>query len=366
MTDTEALMILNALPKIGPRRMQMILESIDAPGDVFCKPNNILQKCAFLPSPIIDTIKNWQEYFDLAADIRLCEKNNVSVVTVKQKEYPANLRHINDPPPVLYVKGILKESDKNSVAIVGSRRASLYGLRSAEKLAYQLSSRGIVVVSGMARGIDSMAHKGAVAAGGRTIAVLGSGLTVIYPPENRKLFEEIISTGAVISEFSMKTPPVPGNFPRRNRIISGLSLGVLIVEAAKKSGSLITAQLALDYGRTVFALPGRIDSALSKGVNELLKDGACLVSDIEDIITEIPELQIMDSQKNETIHKRQDQTTLNDVEKELVHVVSREPQCVDAIVTAASMSSDQVLQGLLTLELKGLVKQLPGKQYVSR
>ncbi len=221
----------------------------------------------------------------------LIKKLNLNVLTRQDDEYPQNLKNILYPPIVLYVKGRLKPQDCNSIAIVGSRLASFYGLSCAEKLAGELANYGLTVVSGMARGIDTASHRGALKQNGRTIAVIGSGFNRIYPPENKGLCEEIAGSGAVISEFPIDTPPEKENFPRRNRIISGLSLGVVVVEAARNSGALITADFALEQGREVFALPGKVDSSTSFGTNELIKQGAKLVSCVDDIIEEFALVQ---------------------------------------------------------------------------
>ncbi|UCB57420.1 MAG: DNA-processing protein DprA [Candidatus Omnitrophota bacterium] len=223
--------------------------------------------------------------------MRFPSSNKIKTLSLNDKEYPANLRYIYSPPLALYVKGNILAEDSIALAIVGSRKASYYGLKNAESLGFKLASQGITIISGLARGIDTAAHRGALAAGGRTIAVLGSGLNIIYPRQNKGLAEEISKNGAVISEYAQDTPPLRQNFPRRNRIISGLSLGVVVVEAAKRSGALITADFALEQGREVFALPGKIDSFTSAGTHELIKDGAKLVESTEDIIEELEALK---------------------------------------------------------------------------
>lgn len=217
--------------------------------------------------------------------------NKIKTLGFQDKDYPVNLRYIYQPPSTIYLRGELLLEDNIAIAIVGSRKATDYGLRNAERLGFELASRGVTVVSGLARGIDTAAHKGALRARGRTIAVLGSGLDVIYPPENKKLAEAITQYGAVISEFTPDAPPTRYNFPQRNRIISGLALGVVIVEAAKRSGSLITADFALEQGREVFALPGEIGSFTSEGTHNLIKQGAKLVQSIDDIIDELEALK---------------------------------------------------------------------------
>ncbi len=221
----------------------------------------------------------------------LSKENKTRTLSFSDKGYPTNLKYIYDPPPTLYVKGNILPEDNIAIAIIGSRRATYYGLKNAENLSFELAAGGITIISGLARGVDSAAHRGALKAGGRTIAVLGSGLNIIYPPENEKLAREILQCGAVISEFPQGTAPLRQNFPRRNRIISGLSLGVVVVEAAKRSGALITANLALEQGREVFALPGKIDSFTSRGTHDLIKQGAKLVESAEDIIEELEPLK---------------------------------------------------------------------------
>ena len=217
----------------------------------------------------------------------------------QDKDYPTNLRYVYQPPATIYLEGSIIAQDQIAIAIVGSRRATDYGLNNAERIGFELASRGIAVISGLARGVDSAAHRGALRAKGRTIAVLGSGLNRIYPPENKKLAQEVAQNGALISEFTPDTPPHRENFPRRNRIISGLSLGVVVVEAAKRSGALITANFALEQGREVFALPGKVDSFTSGGVHDLIKEGAKLIESTEDIIEELEPLKSQQAKQHE-------------------------------------------------------------------
>jgi len=217
----------------------------------------------------------------------------------QDKDYPTNLRYVYQPPATIYLEGNIIAQDQIAIAIVGSRRATDYGLRNAERLGFELAAKGITIISGLARGVDSAAHRGALRAKGRTIAVLGSGLNKIYPPENKKLAQEVAQNGALISEFTPDTPPHRLNFPRRNRIISGLSLGVVVVEAAKRSGALITANFALEQGREVFALPGKVDSFTSGGVHDLIKEGAKLIESTEDIIEELEPLKSQQAKQHE-------------------------------------------------------------------
>jgi DNA processing protein len=284
----------------------------------------------------------------------------VKTLSLKDKEYPQNLRYIYDPPQTIYVKGSLLLEDNLAIAIVGSRQASYYGLKNAESLAFELAAKGITIVSGLARGIDSAAHQGALKAKGRTIAVLGSGLNKIYPPENKKLAEEIAQNGAVLSEFPLDTPPLKENFPRRNRIISGLSLGVVVVEAAQKSGALITASCALEQGREVFALPGKIDSFTSQGTNDLIKQGAKLIQSSQDIVDELEPLRLLSGMPKET----QKIPDLPEEESKVYQLLSSEPMHIDELLEKSALSQGKLLTALMKLEYKKLIKELPGKRFV--
>jgi DNA processing protein len=295
----------------------------------------------------------------------------INSFTIRDKDYPTNLRYIYDPPKNLYVKGNILAEDSIAIAVIGSRQATYYGLKNAQDLSFELAARGITIVSGLARGVDSAAHRGALRAGGRTIAVLGSGLNVIYPYENKELAERIAKNGAVISEFSLDFPPYRHNFPRRNRIISGLSLGVVVVEAAKRSGALITARLALEQGREVFAIPGRIGSFSSQGTHSLIKQGAKLVESIEDIIEELEPLRTMQNLPEQeqiaqvrSASKLQRGLNLSQEERQIYSCLSSEPIHIDDIMSKAAVSYGKLLISLLKLEHKKLVNELPGKMFV--
>jgi len=294
-------------------------------------------------------------------------------IVVDDAEYPENLKTLHRPPKALYVNGSFKEDDNIAVAIVGSRRASMYGVEMAHKLGYDLALRGITVVSGMARGIDSAAHKGALTAKGRTIAVMGSGHGHIYPAENKDLYKKIAESGAVISEFEDDVSPLPQNFPIRNRIISGLSLGIVVVEAAKNSGALITADFALEQGREVFAIPGKISSLTSEGTHSLIKDGARLVQSAEDIIEELSlcEIEPAAGKDREPIEEKISKKTaryvynsLPDGERKIYKILSDEPLYIDDVVKESGVELSKVSKALLALELKRLIKALPGKQFI--
>jgi len=278
------------------------------------------------------------------------------VITFLAEDYPKVLLEISDPPPYLYVKGELRGSE-TAVAIVGSRRASTYGMLTTTRLATALAEQGITVVSGMARGVDTAAHRGALSGGGRSIGVLGCGVDVLYPPENRALFEEMAEKGALVSEFPLGTLPLAENFPRRNRIISGISRGVLVVEAMEKSGSLITAQYALEQGREVFAIPGNINSGASKGTNRLIKQGAKLVECVDDILEELPNHR---PGRSGGTAVRPD-FGLTPQEAAVYTLLAESPRHIDEIIVKSGLTVGDVSAILLRLELKGAIIQLPGK-----
>jgi DNA processing protein len=281
------------------------------------------------------------------------------VITLKDEEYPKRLKDIYDPPALLYVRGELKKEDEFAISIVGSRKTTPYGRWFTEKVSQELARHGVTIVSGMARGIDSLAHWGAISGGGRTIAVLGCGVDVIYPSENRNLFAKMIDRGAILSEFPMGSPPEGGHFPRRNRIISGLSLGVVVVQASEKSGSLITAGYALEQGREVFAVPGNVGTESSRGTHRLIKEGAKLVESSEDILEEI--LPQWKGGRETTPKVEIPRPDLTEEEKVLYELLGETPLHIDVMIRESRLDPGKVSSLLLNLELKGLVSQWPGK-----
>lgn len=294
-------------------------------------------------------------------------------ITIDDQGYPKNLRNIHTPPKALYVNGSLLPQDEVAVAVVGSRRATPYGIEMSDKIGFELALRGVTVVSGMARGVDSAAHRGAIRAKGRTIAVMGSGHGTIYPPENAALYEEIAASGAVVTEYEDDMPPLPNNFPARNRIISGLSLGIVVVEAARNSGALITANFAAEQGREVFAVPGKISSQTSGGTNDLIKDGARLISSVDDILEElkIVELEGVPEEERKVIDSKIEKTTrayiynsLTEDERKIYKVLSDEPIHVDDIISSSGLDQANASKAMLNLQLKKLIKEMPGKQFV--
>ncbi|MGE5678263.1 MAG: DNA-processing protein DprA, partial [Pseudomonadota bacterium] len=282
----------------------------------------------------------------------------INVYTIHDSEYPQNLKNIYDPPPVLYVKGSIKAEDGLAIGIVGSRKATDYGLKTAERIAYRLAEVGITIVSGMALGIDSAAHRGALHAKGRTIAVCGCGLKYTYPVSNYNLGVEIARNGAMVSEYPFDTPANPYQFPARNRIISGMSLGVIIVEAGERSGSLITADYALEQGREVFAVPGNISSPNSVGTNSLIKSGAKLVSSIEDILEEL-KLDVVFKDKNEIAAVNNNEATGISIEESLVlNILKKKEAGKDEITAVSGLPAGKIMAALTMLEIKGMVQQI--------
>jgi DNA processing protein len=295
-----------------------------------------------------------------------------TILNLADERYPERLRAIHDPPAVLYCDGVPEPQDRQAVALVGSRKATPYGLRVTEALAGELSRLRFTIVSGFARGIDAAAHRAALAAGGRTIAVLGCGLDVDYPPGHKSLHAEIAASGAVLTEFEPGTPPLAAHFPRRNRIISGLALGVVVIEAAEDSGSLITARLALEQGREVFAVPGPIEAPTSRGPHSLLKQGAKLVEKVEDIVEELlPQLEhtltltptLSPRGRGKGEGEFPEPKSLSPEERTILELLSREPRHLDELTEQSSLAAADVARILLGLELKALVRQFPGQQY---
>ena len=358
MNKLETLVALNKVSEIGNVRLKKLVE-------YFGSPENILrgsrEKLALIPGigekiaeKIVSLGKEGIEK-ELAAAKRL----GLKIITIEDEDYPANLKNIPGCPIVLYVKGALIPEDKFAVGIVGSRRASFYGLSQAEEFAFGLANHGFTIISGMARGIDTCSHRGALKAGKRTIAVIGSGFNYLYPEENKELAEEISGSGAVISEFPLDTKPLPQNFPRRNRLISGMSLGLLVVEAAKNSGALITADFALEQNREVFAIPGKIDAMNSFGTNELIKQGAKLVSNLSDILEEFsspPSSEIGKPIKGKIRLENQE-------EERLYGLISNQAIQLDDLAEIAGMDIPRIYDILFKLMMRKLVRELPGKHY---
>jgi DNA processing protein len=350
---------LSLTPGVGGILMKRLLDRFKTPEAVFQAPLNELLKIEGLGERVAKEIQRGPMEKRVERELSLLKKVGGSLITIQDESYPKRLKEIYDPPPLLYVRGELKEEDELAVAIVGSRKTTPYGRWATEKMSQELARQGITVVSGMARGIDSFAHWGALSGGGRTIAVLGCGVDVIYPRENRSLFNKMIDQGAVVSEFPMGSPPEGGHFPKRNRIISGLSIGVVVVQASMESGSLITANYALEQGREVFAVPGNVGSASSRGTHQLIKEGAKLVESAEDILEEIlPQWR----KEREVPQKGEGPVqALNEEERILYDHLGETPLHIDVLIRETQFDPGKVSSLLLNLELRGVISQWPGK-----
>jgi DNA processing protein len=362
---------------IGPTLFKRLLDYFEDVEHIFTASVAELTKIEGIGNKTAESIVRTRDAFDVDSEIGLADKLGVWIIHLKDKRYPPALRAIYDPPPVLYVKGTLTRADNLAMAIVGSRRCSHYGTEQANRFSHLLASAGFTIVSGLARGIDSAAHRGALAAQGRTIAVQGCGLSNIFPPENKKLFEQITENGAVVSELPLTYEPLAENFPGRNRIIAGLSMGVLVVEATYRSGALISAQAAMDNNREVMAVPGRIDSPCSLGCHKLLKQGARLIDSIDEIMDALG--YVGDGLKTHadaasTEAEQNAQQMLFDVsrlnltaeESGILEHLNSEPVHVEELIELTRLSAGKVHSAVISLQLKGLIKQLPGNMLVKR
>jgi len=364
LTEFEALLRLNMTKGIGIRTYKTLLERFGSSEAILDAARAELEAVPGIGPKLANAIVEESKTIDIATEINVAKEKGVQILPYTSEQYPKHLKTIYDPPLVLYVKGNILETDVLALAIVGARRCTYYGLSQAERFGRLLAQKGLCIVSGMARGIDAAAHRGAISANGRTIAVLGCGLGVIYPRENVELAEQIVQHGAIVSEFPMNTPPDFRNFPPRNRLISGLSLGVLVVESSLKSGSLITAQWALEQGKEVFAMPGNIDNIYSRGTHKLIKEGAKLVEDITDIIQELGPVAETLSATEVPMTNDPRSLMLNSQEKKIFSLLSSSPKDIDEIIRIAKLPTSVVSSTLLILEIKKLVKQLSGKRFV--
>jgi DNA processing protein len=353
LTTREKFILLNLIPGIGSTKLRQLLDGFGGLDQLWSADASVLRRVPGIGPVLAERIAaGCRNERLLQQELTEAQRHGVRIVTLEDPEYPTPLKTISDPPLTLYMKGSLP-ADAAAVAVVGSRRASWYGLETAERLGYDLALRGVTVVSGLARGIDGAAHRGALKAGGCTVAVFGCGLSRMYPPEHASLASQILERGAFMSEYPMGMEPLAQHFPRRNRLISGLSLGVIVVEAAQRSGALITADCALEQGREVFAVPGQISAATAQGTNRLLQQGARLVASVEDIMEELhlsaPQPSMIGSEQAQRV---------------LACVDDKQPQDIDAIAQTSGLAMPEVSAVLLQLELQQLIRQLPGKQFV--
>lgn len=354
---------LSLTPGVGSILLARLVARFGSPEAVFRASVTELGEIDGLTGKVAEEIRKGPQERAVDRELERVRAAGARILTLSDEAYPSRLKEIYDPPAVLYVNGELKKEDDLAVSIVGSRKTSVYGRMMTERMSQGLARHGVTIVSGMARGIDSVAHGGAVSVGGRTIAVLGCGVDVIYPRENRGLFAKIVEHGAVVSEFPMGSPPEGAHFPKRNRIISGLSLGVIVVEAAAESGALITANYALEQGRDVFAVPGSIGAAGSQGTHRLIKQGAKLVEASEDILEEILPQWHRRGQEHE---KAKQGPSLPEEEGRLYDLLGETPLHIDRIILETGMDPGKVSGLLLSLELKGLIAQWPGKNFTKK
>jgi DNA processing protein len=366
MDSKEAFVALNMIDHVGPVRVRQLLEHFGNAPAILQASRQQLRAVRGVGEDTADAIVGWEKSVNLAAELKRIEDFGCHIITQLDESYPPSLRQIYDPPIVLYVKGALTDCDKNAVAIVGSRQTTHYGIEVARKLGYQLAYVGVTVVSGGARGIDSAAHQGALSAKGRTIAILGTAINVVFPPENAELFQRIAGTGAILTQFPFNRNGDKQTFAIRNRIVAGMTLGTVVVEAGLSSGALITSNFATDYGRQVFAVPGRIDSPRSKGCHELIKKGAKLCEGAEDILSEFEYLFPTTNRPpspNET--GVLPAIALSDSEQKAFEVLRKDDEIsIDDVIRQSGLPSSVVSVALLSLEMKRLVKQLPGKMFL--
>jgi len=349
---------LSQIPGIGARRFHLLMEHFGSASQVWlASTNQLVELTSSLGNNVVHEIINQRNDKTLDRIKRMMDSPDFRIITLLDDEYPILLKEIYDPPPVLYCKGLPIKNNQAALSIVGSRRSTAYGRQMAEKFSYELATAGITVVSGLARGIDAMAHYGALKAEGNTVGVLGCGIDIIYPPENKKLFKRMEQEGTIITEYPPGSSPVAGNFPARNRIISGMTSGVLVIEAGERSGALITVDFALEQGRDVYALPGNINVPQSAGTNKLLKEGAKLVTDVQDILEDLGLEQEKD--KKDPIPVQ-----LDFFETQVYNALEEGERHLEELLKETKMDIHKLNAVLTMLEVKGIVKQMPGKIFI--
>ncbi len=362
--DLTAAVRLALVSGVGPRLWQSLLKRFGTPQEVLAAPPSLLRDVPGVGPKLSQKIAAANTEIDADAEIARCRENGVEILTRSHPAYPRSLAEIPDPPALLFMQGTIEPADSLAIAIVGSRHATHYGLTQAERLAGSLARAGLTVVSGLARGIDAAAHRGALAAGGRTLAILGSGVLNIYPPENRELAFDVRKRGALLSEAPPRGEPLSGAFPQRNRIISGISLGVLVIEASARSGALITARHASEQGRDVFAVPGRVDSRMSQGCHRLIRDGAKLVETADDILEELGPLVAATSTRDGQVVHHPAELLLNEPEQKVLAAVDASPTTIDHIIATSQLPTPQVLSTISVLEMRRLLRRVSGNLVV--
>lgn len=364
MDELIYMIALKQVKGIGDRGINELVRKLGTPSRVFRASSEEIRKVGGLKKDTYHNIRSFEDWGKAEHEILKAGNMGYRLISFLDGEYPENLLNIYSPPPLLYMNGQFLERDNNSIAIVGARLCDHYGRKITRKIAGGLADHGITITSGMAIGVDSVSHRTSLERGSRTTAVLGNGLDIVYPGENRDLYSSIPSKGCVISEFPLGTSPESGNFPRRNRIISGISLGVVVIQASEKSGSLITASFASEQNREVFAVPGNIDSRLSAGTNKLLKNGAKLVENADDVIEEIVHLSGLNKRQNTcSTHGNISLDVLSREERKICELLRSGKLHVDEIAKKLNIDSSELLSVLLDLELKDVIEQTPGKYF---
>ena len=367
MNSREALIALNMLPGIGPVRVRRLIDHFGSAEQVLRKDSHSLTAVSGIGLETAGIIDDWENRIDLAAEIREVAERSLAIITQEDEDYPEVLRQSYDPPLVLYVWGELKQADCHALAIVGSRKTTHYGIQTARQFAFQLAGAGFTIVSGLARGIDTHAHEGAIAANGRTVAVIGSGLGQVYPPENMALAEKIASGhGAVVSEFALNTPPSKKTFPMRNRIVAAWSRAVIVVECPEWSGARITANLAAELGKAIYAVPGQIDRPTSAGCHSLIREGATLVTSGQDILDDLSVLPFGALNVAAGEGESRVLPELDGTERVIHDALDGESLRIDEILVATSLPLPEVNAMLLKLEIQGFVRQLPGGRFARK
>ena len=361
--DKFAWMALYLVPGLGNKAFKSLLDRFGSPESVFKANFKDIKDVEGMRDAVAKKIKNKEFISDPEKELRMAEKYNARIVTFFDSEYPELLKEIHSPPMLLYIKGNKLPRHQSFISMVGSRNATHYGIRAAEKIAEGLTRRGVGVVSGLALGIDTASHRGCLRNKGFTIAVIGTGVDVLYPAPNKKIMKEIEQYGSIVSEFPMGSPPEPRNFPIRNRIISGLSKGVVVVEATRNSGSLITASLALEQGREVFAVPGSIDSFKSTGTHFLIKQGAVLVENADDILDELGFSERVIEGRGSSGGCPGSIFQMNDSERKIYELIGDYPMHIDEVARRGKMDASEVSSILMNMELKGIIRQLTGKMF---
>lgn len=364
-SDVQTVLQLCMLPGLGPRTLTSLLDGFGSAQAVLNATDTRLASVHGVGKKLIHTIRTATHHVDTAEILRWCHENDCHVISKGTNIYPQRLHDLVDAPPVLFCQGNLIPADEMAVAIVGTRHASTYGLKQAERFGYGLARAGVTVISGMARGIDAAAHNGALSGGGRTVAVLGGGLGKIYPSEHTGLAKAIAADGAVISEYAPQAQPRAGMFPQRNRLIAALSLATLVIEAPDRSGSLITANLAAEQNRAVLALPGQVTSRNSRGTNQLIREGATLVQTVDDVLEALgPMDQPVETDDGHEV-RNPAELKLNDLERQVLSLIEDSSTPIDDVIRNSGLPAHRVIATISVLEMRRLVRRLSG-QYVSR